>query len=194
MNEILIPAGREFLPKTDIPYLRKIQKTEQDPKAQTRLLAYIMRKQGSSIRDIGRALNKSYSTVRDWLMRVVQMGISGRYDEKRPGAPPRLDHLQTRQLRADLTAGPQECGFESGLWTARLLAEHIRRKFGVQYGTSGIYEMLHRMGFSWQTPRPRHPKSASRPERDRFKKKPAGRRHTIPKRAMPYWPQTRHPS
>ena len=130
-----------------------------------------MRKEGASIYKIAKSLNKSYSTVRDWLMRAMQMGLDGRYDEKRPGTKPRLDEHQIKQLRADLIAGPDRCGFESGLWTAKLLAEHIRKKFGVQYGTSGIYEMLHRIGFSRQAPRPRNPKAASRREQDSFKKK-----------------------
>ena len=160
-DDIIIPTGRAFLPNTGAAYLKKIQKAEKDPKAKMRLLAYIMRKQGSSIRQIGRMLNKSYSTIRHWLMRAMQMGIMGRYDEKRPGAVPKLDAAQTAQLRADLVAGPYKCGFESGLWTGLLLVEHIRRKFGVQYGTSGIYEMLHRMGFIQQTPRPRHPAQMS---------------------------------
>ena len=155
---IIIPTGRALLPNTGAACLKRIQKAEKDPKARMRLLAYIMRKQGSSIRQTGQALNRQYSTIRHWLMRAMQMGIMGRYDEKRPGAVPKLDAAQTaQQLRADLVAGPYRCVLESELWTGLLLVEHIRRKFGVQYGTSGICEMLHKMGFTQQTPRPRHP-------------------------------------
>ena len=161
MKDTTISTGSDFLPKTGAGYLRRIQKTEVDPKARTRLLAYIMRKEGASIRQIGRVLNRPYSTVRGWLMRAMQMDILGRYDEMRPGATPKLDTLQIRQLRADLVAGPDRCGFESGLWTAQLLAEHIRRRFGVQYATVSVYDILRRIGFTQQTPRPRHPRSFS---------------------------------
>ena len=192
MKDTIIPAGHSFLAGTGAPYLRKLQRAETDPKARLRLLSYVMRKDGASIRQIGGALNKPYSTVRDWLVRGMQRGICGRYDEQMPGAPSRLDAQQLEGLKGDLMAGPQECGFESGLWTAKLLAAHIRKKYGVQYASSGIYEMLHRIGFSWQTPRPRHPKSASEPEKREFKKKPGAPRRTIPEEAMPYWQKTRH--
>ena len=55
-----------------------------------RLLAYIMRKDSQTIRHIERELNTPYSTVRDWLKRVTEEGIRGRYDKKIPGPPPKL--------------------------------------------------------------------------------------------------------
>ncbi len=173
MKDTAMPTGRGFLPKTGAGHLGKIHRTETDPKAHARLLAYVMRKEGAPMRQIGGALNRPYSTVRGWLMRAMQMGTRGRHDERRPGAPPKLDGPQLGQLKKDLLAGSQ--GFGSGLWTARLLAVHIERRFGVRYGTSGIYEMLHRIGFSRQTPRPRHPKPASESERREFKKSKARR-------------------
>ena len=59
----------------------------------------------------------------------------------------------------ELFSGPRGCGFESGTWTALLLAGHIERKFGVSYATVSIYDILHRMGFSCRKPRSRHPKA-----------------------------------
>ena len=170
-NECYIPAGSGFLPGTSHAYLSEAQKRETDPKAATRLLAYMMRKEGKSIRGIMAALNKPYSTVRDWLVRAVQLGIGGRYDIINDGAPNKLSREQQKQLRADLVLGPRHCGFESGVWTAPLLAEHIRRKFGVHYSTGSMYDIFHRMGFSCRKPRPKHPKSASKREREEFKKK-----------------------
>ncbi len=170
-NNSAIPADRRFLSGVSSVRLRSMHKKETDPRAAARLLAYAMRKEGMSIRQICRALNRSYSTVRDWLVRAAQLGTYGRYDIKNKGAPNKLDPEQTKQLRADLLAGPRSCGFESGVWTAPLLAAHIRKKFGVQYATVSIYDILHRMGFSCRKPRPKHPKSASESEKKEFKKK-----------------------
>ncbi len=165
-DSIVIPADKRFLSGVSSVRLRSMQKKETDPRAAARLLAYAMRKEGMSIRQICMALNRSYSTVRGWLVRAAQLGTYGRYDIKNKGAPNKLDPEQIEQLRADLLAGPRSCGFESGVWTAPLLAAHIRKKFGVQYATVSIYDILHRMGFSCRKPRPKHP---SQPQNQRKK-------------------------
>ncbi len=72
-------------------------------------------------------------------------GFGGICDETRPGASCKLTPEQLRQLRTDLIAGPDRCGFESSLWTARLLIVHVGKKFGAMYASSGMYDLLHRM-------------------------------------------------
>jgi len=84
-EESSIPAGKHFLPGTTAESMRAKHRDEEDPKAAERLLAYIMRKKGMSIRQICAALNRPYSTVRDWLVRAVQAGVGGRYDIAIPG-------------------------------------------------------------------------------------------------------------
>ena len=166
-----LPAGSRFLPGTSRIYLQECHRREANPKAATRLLAYIMRKDGMSIRQICGALNRPYTTVREWPVRAAQRGITGRYSDKIPGMPCRLDNGQLEQLREDLIAGPRSCGFESGVWTALLAAEHVRRMYKKEYSARGMQHLLHRIGFTSRRPRPRHPKSASESERKAFKKK-----------------------
>jgi len=72
-EESSIPAGKHFLPGTTAESMRAKHRDEEDPKAAERLLAYIMRKKGMSIRQICAALNRPYSTVRDWLVRAVTL-------------------------------------------------------------------------------------------------------------------------
>jgi len=170
-EESSIPAGRHFLPGNTVESMRAKQLGEEDPRAAERLLAYIMRKKGMSIRQICAALNRPYPAVRDRLVRAVQLGVGGRYDISNPRTPDRLDAAQLGQLKADLIAGPQSCGFKSGTWTARLVAEHVRRRFGVEYRTVSMYDILHSMGFSCRKPRPKHPEPASESAKRAFKKK-----------------------
>ncbi len=95
-----------------------------------------------SVYAIAASLNKPYSTIRDWLGRAVRDGLGGIYDETRPGATCKLTPGQMEQLRADLIAGPDRCGFASSLWTAPLLAAHIRKRFGVEYaGQRELYRV-----------------------------------------------------
>ena len=53
-----IQADKRFLAGTSSERLRAIHKEEKDPKAADRLLAYAMRKEGMSIRQICGALNR----------------------------------------------------------------------------------------------------------------------------------------
>ena len=171
-NHTIIQKGNDFLPNTRISYLRKCHKREKDPKAATRLLAYIYRKEGYSTSKIADLLNKSHMTIYRWLLRAVEAGgISDRYDHHSPGAPCKLNKDQLTQLKKDLIAGPRQCGFESGVWTARLATMYVMEKFGVQYEARGMYDLLIRLGFSYKKPRPSHPKAASKRKQERFKKR-----------------------
>lgn len=165
-----IPAGGRFLPHTSREQLKTMHRQERDPKAASRLLAYIKRKEGMSIRTICRDMNRSYSTIRDWLLRAVMAGVAFRYDEKRKGLPCRLDADQLADLCEDLVCGPQECGFRSGVWTAPLAARHVRQKYGVTYTTRGMQHLMHRIALPCRHPRPEYPKAATESEKREFKK------------------------
>jgi len=62
-------------------------------------------------------------------------------------------------LRAWVLAGPDS--EVDGISSYRLLdiAAHIERRWAASYGLSALSRMLHRMGLSWQTTRPAHPKA-----------------------------------
>ena len=181
-----LPTGGEFLYGVSVKQLQKLQKNETDPKAAKRLLVFIKRKEGMSIRGICALMNMSYTSVRNWLLRAVYMGIKGRYDEMRPGMECKLDDSQLERLRADLIDGPQKCGFNSGAWTARLVAIHVKKKYDVTYTYGGMYDLLKRIGFSCRKPRPKHPKSASKSEQKVFKKKLDWLYDTIPRKDTQY--------
>ena len=166
-----VPKGDQFLPDVSIDKLRELHKTEKNTKARDRLLAYMARKDDSSVRAIARSLNRSTTTIYDWLVRAVD-GLDRLYDIKRPGPARRLTAEQLAELKADLIAGPQKHGFESGMWTGKLVVRHVLNKYEVQYVPRTMQELLHEMGFRHVKPRPRHPKAASEEEAKReFKKK-----------------------
>ena len=137
-----LERGSGFLRGISIRYLRRCHADEKDPKARERLLAYVMRKEGLTIRQIAYRANRSYSTIRDWLVRVRDGGLKRRHDDQKEGRPCRLGAPQMRQLLLDLKTGPESCGFETSLWTSRLVREHIERRFGVSYRVSGVQKIL----------------------------------------------------
>ena len=123
-----VPKGDQFLPDVSIDELRELHKKEKNTKAQGRLLAYIARKDGSSVRAIARSLNRSTTTIYDWLARAAD-GLDRLYDIKRPGPARRLTAEQLAELKADLIAEPQRHGFESGMWTGKLVIRHVLDKY-----------------------------------------------------------------
>ena len=102
----LIPKGMGFLPGTSKSYLLKCHKIETDPKIRDKLMAYALRKDGMSLRSIGKTLNRPHTTIHDWLLRAVQLGILGRYEVMQEGRPCKLNPKQLAQLYADIKAGP----------------------------------------------------------------------------------------
>ena len=166
-----LPKGEEFMPDVSIGQLENAIKKEKNVGAYNRLRAALKRKEGKTLHEIEDILDKSIRTVGRWLHRMHHMGLAGRYHNKHPGAACKLKPEQLVELKEDLIAGPVKCGFESGMWTAPMIIIHVRNKFGVEYKSSGMEDLLHRMGFSWRKARPKHPKAASEEEKAKFKKK-----------------------
>jgi len=166
--------GTEFLKGTGVRRLDRYIGRETNVRARDRLIECRMYKEGTRIRDIAARMHRNYSAIRAWLTRVGENGLGDRYDAYR-GAPCRLDKTQREQLVSDIEAGPEKCGFETTLWTSKLVRIHIRRRFGVDYSIRGVQDLLPRIGLSWKKARPMHPKSASKAAQKAFKKKPGGR-------------------
>lgn len=171
MSNQRLPKGEDFMPNVTDDAIRRMRKKEKSANACLRLHACWFRKKGYTLRQIGDVLDTPFCTVADWLRRMHRMGLEGRYPDKQPGAECKLNSTQLEYLREDLIAGPDKCGFESGMWTVPLVIAHTRKKFNIEYKASGMLFLLHRMGFAWRKPRPRHPKAPTQEEIKEYKKK-----------------------
>ena len=148
--------------------LKELYKKEKNPKARDRLLAYMARKKGDTIDRIAGNLSRGAGTIHDWLAKANN-SLDSLYDIKRKGPARRLTEEQLAELKEDLIAGPQENGFESSLWTGKMVAKHVKNKYGVSYVPRTMQELMHEMGFRHIKPRPRHPKAATEEEKKAFK-------------------------
>lgn len=161
---------KKFLPNMSISRLRKMEQNEKNPKAKMILLACIAKKEGHALKDIAKMLNKPYNTVRDWINRISKEGLKRRYDIKQKGAECKLDDKQIKKLLKTLYKGPKATGYESNLWTLRLINMYIKKEFNVDYHDESIWQLLRRLGCRPIVPRPHNPKSATPEEREAFKK------------------------
>lgn len=164
-----LPKGDEFLPGVSLRELRRIYQEEQKAKPKVRVLCAIHRKEGKSIDDIAAFTSMKRRTVHETLRRFVERGMCAKDGIRQSGRPARLTEKQRRKLIGKLDRGPPYN--RSGLWTTREVSELIRKEFGVEYTHSHVWEMLKVAGFSIQRPRPRHYKSPSKKEIERFKKR-----------------------
>ena len=131
------------------------------------LQAIILARQKRAAPDIAKSLGHGRRTVQQWVYDYNVGGIDGLAD-KRGGNHRHLTQEQEDQLRERLDAGAIK---DDGVCSLRAadVRSIIHKQFGKLYKPSGVYDLLHRLGYSYLCPRPRHPKSDAEAQ-EAFKK------------------------
>jgi transposase len=165
-----LPSEEAFLPRVSVPELKRRAAKETRARQRTRLLVAVHRKQGKSIDAIAEAVQMHRRSVQDILHRFVDRGLNASESLPKAGRPKRLSSAQLRGLRARLLRSPSASGFKEGFWNTRLVLALVKREYGVEYDASHLRRLLHELGFSVKTPRPKHYQSSPH-EVAAFKKK-----------------------
>lgn len=145
---------------------RRVKKAK-DPIERTRFLAVYHAKRGLTAKEIARITLNSSRWVQATVRRYHQEGPEALKDRRHhnPGQRPKLTpEEQARVLEA--LQGPPPDG---GLWTGPKLRDWVERELGKKVSLYPIYRLLHEMGFSLRTPRPRH-RRADMEAQEAFKK------------------------
>jgi len=166
-----LPKGSMFLRGVPVRKLKKMYEKERISKAKLRLLVAIKRKEGMSVDDIAISMHLPKRTVHGWLWKMTNNGINGIYDKKQTGRPARLTKKDMKKLRDDLVKGPKTCGFSSEIWTMKMIREHVKRKFKVEFVSRHTSRIMDKINFSYRKPRIKHYKSADKRSQERFKKR-----------------------
>jgi len=105
---------------------------------------------------IAAVVGRSRQFVDQWVGRYRKGGVAALVPRRQPGAARRLSVDQEAQLCAMLEAGPPP---EEGIaaYNGPILREKIQQRFGKVYSLTGVYKLLHRLGYNDLMPRPRHP-------------------------------------
>ena len=125
-----LECGCRFMPNVSMKRPTRTIENESDPRAKLRLLACREKRKGRSIRKIARYPGIAYSTARDWLVRIRDRGLKGRFNRKRKGRSSKLPRSLLKAVRKWLRRQPKEYGFESGSW------QRFSRKFGRRPGSA----------------------------------------------------------
>jgi transposase len=143
---------KDHLPLSE---LRRLERAEKDADRARRLRIVILGLEGWTAPAVAMAVGLTRRICQRWVRRYNEAGLAG-LDDRR-GRTPRLPLTpeQQEQVRRRLDAGPvkedEVCSLR-GKDVQRILAQ----EFHLLRSLAGVYHLLHRLGYSYLRPRPRH--------------------------------------
>ena len=96
-------------------------------------------------------------TLRDWVHRFNASGPEGLTDNWTEGPKPRLSEEQMAAFSQIVEAGPDRAKDGVVRWRRVDLKRVIVERFGVDFHPRYVGKLLHKIGFSHMSARPRHP-------------------------------------
>jgi transposase len=118
-----------------------------------RLQAVQLLKGGKEAAVVAGMFGVSRSILFRWQQKYDQGGSIALDTKKSPGPASRLNLMELSKLYAVITGGdPRQLGFDSGLWTRKIIRELIRREFGAKFSEVQVGRLLNKIGLSPQQP------------------------------------------
>jgi transposase len=109
--------------------------------------------EGESPEVVAQVLDIARATMYGWLARYRQGGWGYLDASKRGGRPPKLDGKALRWIYHTVTMkNPLQMKFPFALWTSKMIAILIQRKFGIHISRTSVSRLLNQMGLSVQRP------------------------------------------
>ena len=108
-----------------------------------------------SLQEIGQLLGVGVKTVTNWLKRFMVNGfgwLRGHHYQGR-GRRSKLTGAQKQALYELVKAGPEQSGFDCGVWNSAMIAELIWRRWEVNYNPRYLSRLLKQLGLSYQKAR-----------------------------------------
>jgi len=94
-------------------------------------------------------------TIQQWVHKYNKQGIVRLKNKSRPGTPTKLPRKKELKFRKRIEAGPTKTDGVSVL-NGPVIRRILEREFGVLYSRQGLYDLLHRLGYSCLCPRSQH--------------------------------------
>lgn len=109
-------------------------------------------------------LHRSRPWALYWLDRFSAEGIDGLKNRPKSGRPPDIPREVVYEITNELSSRKEG-------WTTKQVEDLIVRKSGgIRYHYTHIYRLMHKWGFKQKVPRKTHVNTASKEEKERFKK------------------------
>jgi transposase len=137
--------------------LRRLAATTKNANQSRRLLSLAAVLDGMNRTEAARMGGMDRQTLRDWVHRFNEHGPDGLTDTWSKGNPPRLSAEQQAELAHLVESGPDRAMHGVVRWRRVDLQQLIAERFGVAYHERTVGKILHQLGFSHISARPRHP-------------------------------------
>lgn len=138
--------------------LKRLERLEKDAFQAKRLRIVILATEGWTAPAIAMAVGLSRRVCQEWVARFNEEGLKGLQDQRGRASGIPLTPEQTAPFHERVAAGPTESDFVCSL-RGKDFQRILIEEFGVQRSLSSVYWLLHRLGYSYLRPRPRHRRS-----------------------------------
>ena len=139
------------------PELSRVARFEKNNRVKKRLQALSLVKQGWKVCDVAVAMLVTRRTVEHWINRYNQDGRDGLKEKPRTGASVKLKNVTAFCQRID--AGADIKKDKVSTLRGKEFQRILKEDFGAEYALSGVYCLLHRLGYSSLKPRSCHAKA-----------------------------------
>ena len=137
--------------------VRSLASRAKDVRQSRRLLSIAAVYDGMSREAAARIGGMDRQTLRDWVHHFNASGPDGVRDGRTGGPACKLSAAQLAELASIVEAGPELERDGVVRWRQTDLKGVIEKRFGVAYAVRSVARLLHRIGFSHISARPRHP-------------------------------------
>jgi putative transposase len=143
----------------------KLYRSENDANLKERMLLILNVVYDKQIpTQVARDLHRSKTWASDWLKRYREEGIEGLKNRTKSGRPPDIPEETVYKIKKELASSKQG-------WTTKQIQDLIVKKSGgIRYHYTHIYRLMHKWGFKQKVPRKVHVNTASKQEKEHFKK------------------------
>jgi transposase len=137
--------------------LRAVAGGTRDGAVVRRLLAIALILEGHSRAEAARLNGMDRQTLRDWVHRYNDEGVSGLRSRLSPGRPSALNEEQTEALRTMVLEGPDPERNRVIRWRCADLRDEIAARWSIELHERSVGRLLHRLNLTRLQPRPHHP-------------------------------------
>ena len=148
--------------------LLKMYKAESNPRLARRIHGLYLANKGHTCPEIMQIIGASRRAIQQWVQKYNNGGIEALKDKPRPGQPTKLPRKMEKRFCRRIASGPSKQDSVSVL-NGPSIKRLLEREFGVVYSLWGVYDLLHRLGYSCLCPRPQHEKAYPQAQEE-FKK------------------------
>lgn len=145
--------------KTALTRLRRGQKSNIGERAHYVLLSDT----GKSVSEIAQHLSRNGHTVRLWLKRYLEEGITGLKTKKPPGRPAKKAPVIELHVQELLDKSPQDYGYQEAGWQINLLRDWFSKQ-GINACDNTIVKSLNKLGYVYKRFSKTLPANAPTPE------------------------------